>query len=961
MRLLRHCCLAALAIASTALLTPATAGAGFGFLPGKEGFDVAVTDSAGAPETQAGAHPHTLKVELGLESGGAFPDGDLRDLRLDLPPGFLFNPTAVSECSSAAFHTPRDSPYEASSSGESCPNQSQIGTVEVRSGPNGATVRTFGLFNLIPPYGSPGSFGASPYGVPLVFTADLREADAGLALDLVGLSQAIPIQGLELTIWGTPWAYAHDGERGNCLNEVDPAAYHGELPTLEGPNGLPSFHPGTCTIGTPPFLKERAKSYLTLPTSPCGAAMAFVLSARSWQEPGATVEAAAEAGGAGGPVPLMGCNSHLTIPQLQLTTENAAAASGLVFNLRVNDGGGILNPEGTVRPAIKKAIVTLPEGVTINPSLGSGLGVCSEAEFAREAVDSPPGAGCPNTSKIGTVEAQGMLGLPEPVKGSLFVARPYENRFGTLLALYILARSPRRGILIKSVGKVEPDPRSGRLVATFDELPRLLYTHFNLTFREGQRSAMVSPPACGSYPTDVELSSWAEPAVFTRDSTSYLPINRACPAGARPFAPALQAGSLNPQAGAYTPFHLQMTRSDADQEITSYSAIFPPGLLGKIAGVPYCPEAAIEAAKGRTGLAEATAPSCPQASEIGRTVAGYGVGGALAYASGKLYLAGPYRGAPISVVALDSALVGPFDLGVVVVRSAIRIDPRSGRVSIDSSGSDPIPHILKGIPLHLRDIRVYVDRPGFTVNPTSCDPMQSLSTLTGSGADPFTPADDVAATAAQRYQLLGCSGLGFKPRLSLHLRGSAKHARYPSLRAAYVPPAGDANLKTARVTLPPSIFLAQEHIDTVCTRAEFARQACPPGSVYGRARATTPLLEEGLEGPVYLRSSSHDLPDLVASLHGRGIAIEVVGRVDSDNGGLRGTFEGLPDAPVTKFTMTLEGGKQGLLVNAEDLCSRPQRATARFVAHNNATAALRPRLATKCKKRKAKRKHRAGR
>lgn len=931
------------------LLAPASALASFGPKPGAEGFAVTVKGAGvvtGAPgEVGAGEHPSSLGIAVALSAAGEYSDGDLRGLHLELPPGFLVNPTAVPECMRVQFAKPRSSPYEASASGESCPEESQVGTLTVRSGPGAATVRSFGVFNLVAPYGRPGAFGASPYGVPVVLAPHVREGDAGLTLDLEDLSQAIDFQALELTLWGTPWALEHDGERGNCLNETNPAAQHGE-PTVPPP----AFQAGTCSIASPSILEESAHSYLTLPTTPCGQPLPFAAELRSWQGGEARAEAAAT-DGAGHTVTLRLCRTHLTVPKVQLRTDAAAAPSGLVFNLDVNDGGGILNPGGIARPAIKQAIVTLPEGVTINPSLGAGLGVCSEEDFAREELGSAPGAGCPESSKLGTIEVEGMLGLGEPVTGSLFLATPYENRFGSLLALYMVARNQRRGIFVRSVGEVEPDPRTGRLVASFDELPRLLYTHFTLAFREGQRAALASPPACGNYPTDVRLASWADPGAFSDDATSYLPIRTSCPPSPRPFAPALLAGSANPSPGAYTPFDLRISRSDGEAEVTSYSATFPPGLLGKIAGIPFCPDAAIAAAAGRSGAAELAAPSCPDASRVGRTMAGYGLGATLAWAPGGLYLAGPYHGAPLSIVAIDSALVGPFDLGVVVVRSAIRIDPRTAQASIDSSGSDPIPHLLKGIPLHLRDIRVYVDRPGFTLTPTSCDVLQTTSLVTGAGADPFDPADDGSAASSDRYQLLGCGALGFRPRLAFRLRGSTRHGAYPALRATYTPRPGDANLEAVSVTMPHSLFLAQEHIDRVCTRTQFAAGACPSGSVYGSARALTPLLDERLEGPVYLRSSSNAVPDLVADLHGRGIEIELPARIDSRKGGIRASFESLPDAPVTSFTMSLFGGRRGLLANAESPCGATRRASARFLAQDNATAALEPRLRAPCHRR----------
>jgi hypothetical protein len=944
-------------VATAFAATPAQAA--FGFQPGSEGFDAATVNRDGSPAHLGGRHPYALHVHLGLNQAGGFSEGDLRDLRLALPPGLLLNPTGVPECSQALLHTPRTSPYETSLSGENCPLASQVGTVAVHPG-GGAPPRTFGVFNLAPPYGAPGAIGFAPFGVPIVLAPHIREEDAGLTLDLEGLSQGFDLTGLDLTIWGTPWEISHDGERGNCLNEVNPAAPYGDPTIPEGPlnkegHPEPPFHGGSCNVSSSiGVLEEFTHSYLTLPTT-CDGPLRYSASATSWD--GAQAEAQTEA-----PVPLEDCNQTLFFGQAQLTTDQAASRSGLVFSLTNNDGGGILNPQGIARPAIKKAVVALPEGLTVNPSLGAGLGTCSEADFARESVSSAPGAGCPNSSKVGEVEVQGMLGLPEPLKGSLFIAKPYQNPFGTLLAVYMVASSPARGIFVRSEGKIEPDLHTGQLLVTFENLPRLLYTHFAVTFREGQRSVMISPPACGSYPMRIDLASWAHPDILLSDTSAFQILHGdgggPCPSsGLAPFHPQLEAGSINPNAGSYTPFYLHMTRTDAEQEITSYSATFPLGLLGKLAGVSVCPDAAIEAAKARTGPQggeeELEAPSCPATSEIGHTLAGYGVGGVLAYAPGKLYLAGPYHGAPLSTVAIDSALVGPFDLGTVIVRSAIRIDPQTAQASIDSGGSDPIPHILRGIPIHLRDIRVYVDRPGFAVNPTSCNVLSSLSALSGAGADLSSPADDVPATATDRYQLLNCAALGFRPKLSIALRGATTRGRFPALRATYVPRAGNANIASAVVSLPSTEFLAQSHIREICTLHQFATQACPPSSVYGHARATTPLLDQPLEGSVYLRSSAtHPLPDMVAALRGAGgIAIDVIGRVDSTKGGgLRASFESLPDAPSSKFVLTLQGGKKGLLENSANLCAAPSYASARFVAQSNATEALHPKLGVKCGK-----------
>lgn len=918
-----------LIIAVCALGLPSPASAAFGF----EEFGVAAKRLNGGAETSAGAHPYSLEADVALDTEAGAER--LHRLTVHLPPGLLINPPAADECTNAAFHTPRANTKPGSLSGESCPNPSQVGVIEADVG---GTTRWFGLFSLVSPFGTTAAIGASPFGTPLVFEVQAREADVGLDLVLAEVPQSLDLRSLHLTIWGTPWwgdawpAATHDPQRGNCLDEETGGSLASDCQVL-GPG-----------IEEPERL---IKSYLTLPTTPCGIALEFSAEATSWS--GASAPATATI------APLQECHKALTSVKVQLMTTAAAARTGMAFNLDVNDGGGILNPAGVARPPIKTAVASLPEGLTINPSLGAGLGTCGEPDFARETATSEPGAGCPNDSKIGTVRVEGALGLPEPLLGSLYLARPYANPFGSLLAVYMLARLPRRGLIVKSQGEIEADPHSGRLVATFDNLPRLLYTHFSLTLREGQRSTLISPPTCGNYLAGLDIASWAEPTVFKHSSSLFIidqgEAGGPCPdGGVPPFAPGLLAGSINPAAAAYTPFYLRMSRSDGEQEITSYSATFPPGLLAKLAGVSECSDAAIAAAAKRSGTEEQATPSCPDSSSIGHTKAGYGVGGSLAWAPGGLYLAGPYHGAPLSVVAVDAALVGPFDLGTVVVRQAIRIDPRTAQASIDAAGSDPIPHILAGIPLHLSDIRVYVDRPGFTLNPTSCDPMQVSSLLTGAGADPFDSGDDSAATSTDRFQVINCAALGFKPALSLRLRGSMRHGHFPSLLAKYVPRPTDANLAAVSVTLPPSVFLAQEHIDKVCTRVQFRAGACPGGSVYGRARAVTPLLEQPLEGPVYLRSSEHAVPDLVADLHGRGIEIEVPARIDSKRGGIRATYESLPDAPVTSFTLRLFGGKRGLLANAENPCHGVHAVNARYIAQSNRTAIQRLPLQARCGK-----------
>ncbi len=933
---------------ASAATAPSAASAAFGFRSGPEGFSVVAREENGSLDHQAGSHPFRLTTTINLESapsppgepGVPFSEGDLRNLRLDLPAGLIENPSVVAQCSLAQFQTPRRSPYESSLSGENCQESSQIGTATVRTSFGGGGELTFGVFNLVPPPGAPAEIGFSPFGSPIVFIPEVRQTEGEYQISEIAsnISQHVNISGFTLTLWGAPWAVAHNYQRGNCLNEAEP-----ESPWAN-----------SCAVGSQ--VAEPRLAYLTLPSA-CHRPLVFGASIESWQEPGALVRRTFSHFNEGESQTLEGCGSIPFEPTARalLANSRASSPSGFEFDLDIGSEG-LLSPKRLNPAAVKDAVVTLPEGMTINPSVGAGLIGCSPGQYAAETAGSAPGAGCPNGSKIGDFTVQSPL-FPETVEGSLFLATPFANQFGSLIAIYLVAKAPERGVLVKVAGKLDADPSTGSLVATFDNLPQLPYTNLKVHFREGQRSPLATPSVCGSFKTGISLTPWsgAEAELTTAAST---PITGgveglACPSGVPAFNPRALAGSVNPQAGAYSPFYVHLTRTDTEQEITSYSTVLPPGLTGDIAGIPYCSDGAIEAARHAGGFEEEAHPSCPASTEIGRTVSGYGVGPALDFAPGGLYLAGPFHGSTLSIVAIDSAVVGPFDLGTVVVRSAIDVDPQTARVSLDSNGSDPIPHIIDGIPIHLRDVRVYISRPHLTVNPTSCEPSTVVSTLTGSGVGVGEPTLLGTATATSRYQAFGCGSLPFAPRLKLRLRGGTRRGDFPALRAELRPRAADANIDSAKVTLPASEFLEQRHIKTICTRPQFSQEECPAASAYGTAQAFSPLLAQPLEGPVYLRANpERQLPDLVADLRGGGLGlrIEVVGHIDSVHGGLRGTFEGIPDAPVSRFVLNLRGGKQGLLVNSQDTCATTQHADAKFIGHNNFGIRLHPVMEVNCKK-----------
>jgi hypothetical protein len=399
----------------------------------------------------------------------------------------------------------------------------------------------------------------------------------------------------------------------------------------------------------------------------------------------------------------------------------------------------------------------------------------------------------------------------------------------------------------------------------------------------------------------------------------------------------MDAGTISPGAGAYSPLVVNLRREDGSQQFSSVGLTLPPGLSGRLAALSYCPEHALAAARANGGVDEQAAPSCPATARIGSAILGVGAGTTPYYASGQAYLAGPYRGAPISLAIVTPAVAGPFDLGTIVVRIALYVDAESAQITVKS---DSIPAILKGIPLDVRSIAIRLDRPNFTLNPTNCDPMAVAATVNGAGG--------AASSLSNRFQVGGCAGLGFKPELSVGFSGApTPRGGHPEMRAVLRARPGDANIGGAAIVLPKTEYLDNSHIQTICTRARFAIRSCPTRSIYGYAKAWSPLLDEPLRGPVYLRSSDGKLPDLVAALDGQ-IRINLVGHIDSVRGRIRNTFAALPDVPVSKFELTMKGGRRGLLVNNTQLCRAAPRAGVFFRGQNGKTHRARPAVKVGC-------------
>jgi hypothetical protein len=938
-----------------------TTTAGFGFKGSTAGFAVSALADGGAPASTAGSHPYQLSFHVGFNEAGeaegqpgdSFPDGDVRELGIEMPAGMFLNPSILPVCDVSAFSTPRNSPFEVSRSGENCPATTQIGTVEVSTSRDGGQGRRFGVFNVDSPKGAAARLGFAPYGSPIVMDVFLRPQPDGrykAFLEAEDIPQSLDLKGIDMVLWGAPWGVSHNGERGNCLNEAES-----------------DFPWAKCSVGNPGIFVPKA--FVTLPVE-CSSTLAFNTWATSWQQPAKVETQALNRDALNQPVAVNTCSSVAFAPQTSafLTVKRASAASGFNFRLTHEDSG-IVEPLKRAAAPPRQITLAFPPGVTVNPSVGAGLGVCAPEQYAAETGSSIQGQACPNAAKIGEFSARTRLFEGERLEGAVYLAQPddpttqaagAENPFDSLLALYLVTRLPKRGLIVKAAGRLIADHANGNLTAVFEKLPELPYANFELNLRPGQRAFLISPPQCGGAVTQISLLPWVSSVAGVNASNSS-EINTgfdegACPSGTPPFGPTAVTGGVNAHVGAYTPYFVRLSRQDNEQEITSYSLVLPKGITGKLAGIPFCPDAAIDAARHKRGFAEIANPSCPAASQVGHTDTGYGVGNALAYSPGKVYLAGPYNGKALSLVTINAATIGPFDLGTYVIRSAFAVDPRTAQLRIDAGSSDPIPHISDGIPLHLRDIRIHMDRFQFTKNPSSCAPSELLSTLTGSGVNYEDQADDSSATVSRHFQLFNCLTLGFQPKLGLRLRGGSKRGDHPSLRATFAARgAEDSNLRRIEVTTPHALFLAQEHIREICTRPQFEAERCPHGSEYGKAVAYTPLFDEPLRGPVYLRSSSNKLPDLVASLRAGSIRIILEGKIGpSKQGGISTFFDELPDAPIERFTMTLYGGKRGLLINSTNICRRPPVASIKALAQNNIGAIFTSKLRGQCTAKKGK-------
>jgi hypothetical protein len=902
----------------------------FEFLSGISGFGMTPYGEDGTAETLAGGHPHVFSVNLNLSSEmhgnqPAGTDGGQRDVYTYLPKGLIINPTATPRrCSEVEMES------------YACPANTQIGVANVFTSIIAPGILPEPIYSMEPAPGKASNFGFIAFFYPVHIEGGVRPGSYTEMAETRSIPnlQAKPALGIQLLLWGDPSSPTFDYSRVSTF--------------------------GDCSHSPCP-VPEADVAALSMPTScsetPSGEAEAF-----SWGHPKGPPAKRSDVmrDASGNEIGITGCAGVEFNPTLKArpTTNVADSPSGLEVDLEVPQTSS-LSQRATSN--LRKAEVTLPEGLVINPSGANGLSGCSSAQVGIDNATAVPNGNpiaCPASSRIGSIEVESAL-VDHPLPGSVYAATPGDNPFGSLLAIYAVIEDPRAGLLVKLPGHVVADPNTGRLVATFDNNPQLPFSHFKLNFFSGAHGVLRTPATCGNYSTTASLTPWSAPdsgppaAAKDDYSISTPPSGGGCGTSLA-NNPSLDAGVVSPVASKYTPFVLHLRRNDGSQPISSFKTTLPPGLTGRLAGTSECPDAALASAASKTGSQEQGSPSCPSSSHLGSVVAGAGAGPSPYYAHGDAYLAGPYKGAPLSLAVITPAVAGPYDLGTIVVRAALRVDGSTGQITAES---DPIPSILQGIPLDVRSIDVQLDRPNFSLTGTSCDP----SAFSGSATSTLGQVAPLTA----RYQLGECQGLAFKPKLGIRLTGSTKRGGHPALKGTVTMPLGGANIAQASVALPHSEFLDQSHIGTVCTRVQFAEgdgngSACPPASIYGSAKATSPLVDYTLEGNVFLRSSTNKLPDLVVALHGppsQPIAVDVAGRIDSVNGGIRTTFEGVPDLPVSSFVLSMQGGKKGLLQNSTNICKATNKATALFAAQNGKGVELRPELKnSKCAKAKKSKK-----
>lgn len=857
-------------------------------------FSAGAFNADGTPSTQAGAHPYELSSSLVFNTvfdsrfGYEVPAESLKDTVVNLPPGVLGDPHAMPQCRTELLAIP---------SGR-CPSSTQIGIAQIElqfQAPR--EVKQVPIYNMVPPAGEPAQFAflivASIARIDVKVRSD---GDYGVTATVHNTNPTAPVWGVKVHLWGVPADPAHDPERYRFSDAGGPGDEFG--------------HPISTGVARKPMFRN--------PTS-CTGPVTTAVRITSWQEPELVSSASAEAPGG------TGC-SHVPFAPTVVTTPDvrrAAAPAGIAVDLNLPQNE---SPNGLATADLRRAVVTLPSGVALNPGSADGLQSCTDAQFGIHSTE--PDA-CPIASKIGTMQITTPV-LDNPLEGSIYLGQPLDQSpaaaaAGDMFRVFLEAHGT--GVQVKLAGSVVPDPVTGQLTTTFDNNPQLPFSNAHLDFKTGPRAPLVMPKACGTYTTRSELTSWASNTPVADESS--FTVDQGCEQAAR-FEPSLSAGLTNPVAGGFAPFTMTLSRPDGQQDLGGLQLTLPPGLAGYVGSVPLCPDA------------QAAAGTCSSASQIGRVATAAGAGSSPLWTPqpGKtptaVFLAGPYKGAPFSLSVVVPAQAGPFDLGTVVVRVALFIDKHDAHVSVVS---DPLPTILDGVPLNLQTVNVTIDRPRFMVAPTNCGPMRisgSASSTTGAKAG-----------LASHFQVGGCAALKFTPKFAFSALGKPSRQLGTGLTAKISYPSGSvgkqANIAKVKVTLPRQFPSRLKTLQQACIARVFEANpaACPAHSIVGKAVVRTPLLSVPLTGPAYFVSHGGEaFPSLTMVLQGEGVTIELVGSTLIQKGITSTTFKTTPDVPFSSFELTLPQGEYSALgVNLPDkahgsLCGQHLKMPTEAIAQN---------------------------
>jgi hypothetical protein len=903
---------------------------------GAENYELTPEEEGGGLDTQAGSHPFQLTTTLTFNTENVpvrLKEGEnplepqtfeyTKDLRFKLPPGLVGNPTPLPQCSLGLF------------THNECPDNTAVGAAtSIITGYFGEDLVSpilTPLYNLEPNVGEPARFGFLVIGGgPVILDTSVQTGgDYSVVVTVHNIVEFIQFVATQVTFWGVPADPRHDTSRGKCL------PHEGDGPAI-------GF--GHWEISCP--VSEKPQPFLDLPTS-CNGPFRTSVEGDSWSRQGQFTPPREYAlqNSEGEPVAMDGCNRLGFAPSISVAPDGqqASTPTGLTVGVHVPQDAS-LNPTGLAESAVKDTTVALPAGVGLNSAGADGLSSCSLQEVGLESTAEQS---CPESAKVGTVEIHTPL-LPESLVGAAYLAQQNANPFGSLIALYLVVKDPVAGVIVKLAGQVTPDPVTGQLVSTFKETPQLPFEDLKLHFFGGSRAPLGTPAFCGSYTTTASIAPWSGSAPV--DSSSEFQItsgpNHTPCSDPLPFDPELTTGSLNIQAGAFTPFTMTMSREDGNQNLDAIQLKMPPGLLGEISKVKLC------------GEAEANAGACGPESLIGETVVSVGLGGnPYTVKGGKVYITGPYAGAPYGLSIVNPAKAGPFDLGQVVVRAKIEVDPTTAAITITSDTSGPyrIPQMIDGIPLQIKHVNVLVDRPEFTFNPTNCTPMQIGGALTSS--------QGAVSALHVPFQVTNCAVLGFKPIFSVSTAGRTSRAKGASLNVKLTYPkapfGSQANIGKVKVDLPKQLPSRLTTLQKACPDSVFNANpaSCPPDSRIGSATATTPVLPVHLEGPAYFVShGGQKFPELIIALSGQGVTVYLHGETFIDKQGITSsTFRTIPDVPIGTFELHLPQGPDSALAANGNLCTSKLVMPTTFVGANGMSIKqTTPIKATGCPKKKAK-------